>query len=111
VPTHRSYTIDDDGLASDWDGLVWMNPPYSYPTPWVDKFIKHGNGVALIPFSRSRWFTDLWDKADAIMALPSNFKFVTLEGKHASVFMPVALASMGEVGTSALKRLQTNRVR
>ena len=111
VPADKFYTIQDDGLASDWDGLVWMNPPFSYPTPWVDKFIKHGNGVALIPFSRSRWFTDLWDKADAIMALPSNFKFVTPEGKNANVFMPVALASMGQVATNALNKLNMNRVR
>ena len=111
VPCSRSYTIDDDGLASDWHGLVWMNPPFSYPTPWVDKFINHGNGIALIPLSRSRWFTDLWDKADAIMALPSNFKFVTPEGKNANVFMPVALASLGNVANQALNQLQMNRVR
>jgi hypothetical protein len=111
VPARKRYTLDDDGLESPWEGLVWMNPPYSKPTPWADKFITHGNGVALIPFSRSRWFVDLWDKADAIMALPSNFKFVTPEGKNASVFMPVALASIGQVGTQAIQRLQMNRVR
>jgi hypothetical protein len=111
VPADKFYTIDDDGLASDWVGLVWMNPPFSYPTPWVDKFIEHGQGIALIPLSRSRWFTDLWDKADAVMALPSNFKFVTPEGKNANVFMPVGLASMGEIATKALKQSNMNRVR
>lgn len=33
-----------DGLKSDWFGNVWMNPPYSSPTEWVDRFIAHGGG-------------------------------------------------------------------
>ena len=111
VQAGKFYTIDDDGLESHWDGLIWMNPPFSYPTPWVDKFINHANGIALIPLSRSRWFNDLWDKADGFMALPSNFKFVTPEGKNSNVFMPVGLASMGEVSTKALISLNMGRVR
>lgn len=30
------YTADDDGLAHDWPGAVWLNPPYSQPL--VDHF-------------------------------------------------------------------------
>ena len=39
VPTIKRYTIKDDGLNKPWQGLVWMNPPFSGVTPWVDKWI------------------------------------------------------------------------
>jgi len=70
VPTKKFYTQEDDGLASQWFGRIWMNPPYSNPTPWVDRFIAHGNGVALLPTSNGAWFGRLW---------AAEVGFVTLE--------------------------------
>jgi ParB family chromosome partitioning protein len=29
VKAKRYYSIDEDGLRQDWNGRVWMNPPYS----------------------------------------------------------------------------------
>jgi hypothetical protein len=34
VPTRKYYTEEDDGLAQDWSGVVWMNPPFSKPQMW-----------------------------------------------------------------------------
>lgn len=45
VPAVRKWTKSDDGLSMPWEGRVWMNPPFSRPEPWVDKFIAHRNGV------------------------------------------------------------------
>jgi hypothetical protein len=42
IPARRYYTMEDDGLAQPWNGLVWMNPPYSNATPWVNRFLEHG---------------------------------------------------------------------
>jgi hypothetical protein len=36
-----------DGLQQEWFGNVWMNPPYSNPTPWVEKFVSHAGGGLL----------------------------------------------------------------
>lgn len=30
VQAKRYYSIDDDGLQSDWSGRVWLNPPYGF---------------------------------------------------------------------------------
>lgn len=77
IPAKRRYTIEDDGLTAPWKGLVWMNPPYSRPGPWVERFLAHGNGVALLPFSNSQWWRDLWAK-DLAMAVhqPAAVSFV-----------------------------------
>ena len=61
VPCKKYLTQADDGLTSKWHGSVWMNPPYSNPTPWVSRFIEHGQGVALLPTSNGRWFGTLWN--------------------------------------------------
>lgn len=60
VPCLRYYTQADDGLTSAWSGRIWMNPPYSKPAPWVERFIRHGHGIALLPFAKSKWCETLW---------------------------------------------------
>lgn len=46
-----------DGLAIDWLGRVWLNPPYGKEQQeWLSRLERHGNGIALI-FARleTRW--------------------------------------------------------
>ena len=37
VKATRHFTEQDDGLAHDWHGVVWMNPPYGDIGHWVEK--------------------------------------------------------------------------
>ena len=61
----RCYTKDVDGLAQRWVGRVWMNPPFSDPTPWVRKAHEETSTgsaalvVALLPAATdTAWFHD-----------------------------------------------------
>lgn len=38
------YTRDDDGLANEWSGRVWCNPPYSDCGAWVRKAWQEWDG-------------------------------------------------------------------
>lgn len=40
---HLRYDGQDrgDGLSQPWEYSLWMNPPYSDPLPWADRFAAH----------------------------------------------------------------------
>lgn len=56
TPAHKWYSLKDDGLVKPWFGRVWMNPPYSNPGVWVDKWLDHKNGFALVQISKAFGF-------------------------------------------------------
>lgn len=39
VQAGRYYTEYEDGLIQPWFGRMWINPPYSAPTPWCRRAI------------------------------------------------------------------------
>ena len=78
------YNKSDDGLTKEWEGRVWLNPPYSKPLMWqfVEKLSEHGNGIALL-FSRcdSHKFQDIiFAKATGMMFLRNRIKFFRPDG-------------------------------
>ena len=112
IPAKKSYSLDDDGLAQPWYGLVWCNPPYSKPKPWIEKFIAHNNGIMLVQVSRSLATKELWESATAIsLPRPPNFSFVDSNQKKRTIFMPVWLIAMGDVAAQALQQSGYGRVR
>lgn len=110
IPATSHYSIEDNALNQPWSGMVWMNPPYSKPSPWVDKFISHANGVALLPMSKSGWSRKLWDAADGI-AYVGMMKFQQKDGSSSQIFMPVLLYAIGDTAVEAIKRSGYGRVR
>jgi hypothetical protein len=111
IPIKNLFTIEDNGLEQEWFGNVWLNPPYSKPTPWIDKFIKHKNGIALVPCSQGRWWYKLWNQCDAVMPMPCNMKFVSPTGGVRMISFQTSLFAFGNQNVEALLRLQTNAVR
>lgn len=111
VPTDKYYTEAEDGLSQDWIGCVWMNPPYSSPTPWVDKFIEHNNGVALLPITRGKWWDRVWASQGLIVPTPYNFKFERPDGIKRDITFRTMLLALGHKGHAALIRSNIGRVR
>jgi hypothetical protein len=111
VPTHRYYTELDDGLAQPWEGCVWMNPPYSKPTPWVDKFIEHSNGIALLPVTRGKWWDRIWLSDSLLVPTPYNFKFERPDGIKRDITFRTMLIAMGDRAKNALNESNLGKVR
>ena len=110
VPASRYYTKADDGLVQPWTGFIFMNPPYSKAKPWVEKFISHGHGIALLPFSKAHWMLDIWNKSSAISPV-YDVKFELPSGKSQGIFMPVALFGMGGLAKKILQDAEISKVR
>lgn len=112
LPAKRWFSQADNGLTQDWGGqFVWMNPPFSKATPWGNKFIENGNGIALMVVSRSKWFAALWEQADAICATPPDLAFHRPDGSTKMISYQTFLFGIGEKGSQALKQSNINRVR
>ncbi len=112
VPAHHKYTEVDDGLTSPWFGRVWMNPPYSNPTPWVEKWREHANGLAFLPTPKALWFMNLWhDSRVSIAMFNKHMKFVKPDNSTHGIFMNTVLVSIGEGNRKYLENLQNVFVR
>lgn len=109
----KKYTIDEDGLAQDWNGLVWMNPPFSKVTPWIEKWLDHANGLCLVPLSSNgRWVNTLWESDAKLVYLPPNMKFIGGEdGKMISHRWRCALWAIGEQAIQALDESKIGKMR
>lgn len=111
TPCHAYYTQEDDGLQQDWHGLVWMNPPYSKPAPWVDKFLDHANGIALLPMSKSKWLQKLWDSQASLLYVYS-IKFQRIDYKmDGSTPFPLGIWALGDRALQALHNSKLGKVR
>ena len=109
VPARRMFTIEADGRALPWEGRGWMNPPYSKPSPWVDRFIEHGHGIALLPVANNaRWMARLWADAAGV-GLWSDALFNRADGSKYGIPMASLLWAMGGDCVEAIGRV--SRVR
>lgn len=66
-----------DGLAADWDGSVFCNPPYSDPFPWAKRLVAHnGPWVALLKLdTTTRWWATLMSSGATWAPFRARLKF------------------------------------
>lgn len=109
VPARHKLTANDDGLAHDWEGCVWVNPPFSNSAAFADKFIAHGDGIFLGPVANGRWAQDMLAAADLVW-LCADFAFThpTHAGKRSS--MPLMFCAIGARAANGLRQLAVSDV-
>jgi hypothetical protein len=77
VPAKAHYS--NNSLDRDWHGFVWMNPPFGHQSTkrlWLDKFFKHGDGIALLPDRTSApWWQEFARISDAVLFISPKVKF------------------------------------
>lgn len=79
----RSITREEDGLAQEWAGRVWLNPPYSTVSSWMERLARHDCGTALV-FARTdtRWWHEhVWPRAAGILFVRGRITFVRADGR------------------------------
>lgn len=107
VPTKKFFTKEDDGLSREWNGLVWMNPPFGGRNgyfPWMEKFIAHGNGIGLCTaLTSSEGFQKYIPQMDAILFPKGKTRFIQENGELGGCpFNGIVLFAKGVAGVEAL---------
>lgn len=103
----RRIVLPQDGLAAEWSGRVWLNPPYGREVwSWLAKLAEHGDGVALI-FARTEtdgFVREVWGKADAVLFLHGRLHFHRADGTRAeaNAGAPSCLVAYGKRNVTAL---------
>ena len=104
----RSYTEADDGLAHDWFGFVWCNPPFDrYAVgKWTAKMADHNHGIMLIHArTETKWFEPCWLKSSGILFLDHRLHFHLEDGsrQRANSGAPCCLVAFGDIAACRLK--------
>jgi len=108
----RMIELPEDGLAAEWDGYVWCNPPYSFAAwDWLEKLADHGNGVALV-FARTEtagFVKSIWRRADAVKFIWGRLHFHYPDGRRAEANSgaPSVLVAYGK---QAARRLHESKI-
>jgi hypothetical protein len=104
----RHIELPECGLTAEWQGRVWLNPPFgSYTGQWLGRMALHGNGIALT-FARTdtRMFRQhVWPFADGVMFLHGRPHFHAPDGTRATGNSggPICLIAYGEDNARALQ--------
>jgi phage N-6-adenine-methyltransferase len=109
------YTKEDDGLAQDWFGKVWLNPPFSLKSEFLQKTIEEIVAgrvdlvVVLLPVDTSTdWFHDYVSQASAVFFLNGRLRFSGPGASNRDPNFGIMLAVFGECPEDLLDVLSAN---
>ncbi len=112
----RNLTVEDDGLKTAWltHHFVWCNPPYGkHVGAWLERMVKHGNGIALV-FARTD--TKAMQRAlkacDAVLFVADRIRFMRPDGNDTrkgggaggapSMFLAFGKGAVQRLGASSI---------
>ncbi len=97
----RFYSPEDDGLAQEWSGACWMNPPYGRQIgAWMEKAFqesrKPGTVVVCLVHARTDtgWFHEWGMKARAIRVMRGRPWFRQNGVWHSAKHVPFPAADL-----------------
>ena len=76
----------DFGLLREWKGRVWLNPPYSDITPWMQAMAVHRSGIALV-FARTDtawWHNWVAPYVPGVFFFQGRLRFLSRDGVEAT---------------------------
>jgi ParB family chromosome partitioning protein len=92
VQAERYFSADDDGLAQEWSGRVWLNPPYAQPllSEFVAKLIAEVRSARVAQaillthnYTDTAWSQAAMEAADAIGFTRGRIHFISKAGEMA----------------------------
>jgi DNA N-6-adenine-methyltransferase (Dam) len=108
IPAKKHYTKRHNGLKQPWYGCIWMNPQFGVRhgiVHWINKFIEHGDGVALVPdFTSTEWWQHLVRHADAVLHVSPKIQFEPQHGGGNA--LGSTLVAIGPTGVRALQNTE-----
>ena len=111
----RHLTIEDNGLAHEWHGRVWCNPPFGREAvKWLRRMAEHGNGIALIPArtETAMFYETVWSCANAVLFIKGRPHFHYVDGRRApfNSGAPICLVAYGDSNAKALEESGLGKV-
>src|SRR3954469_18523049 len=112
IPARHHYTCG--GLERPWRGFVWLNPPYGRQILmlWLEKFVQHGNGIALVPERTStKWWQEAASRSDLLLFVKQRIPFISSTRDDATACaIGSTLIAIGERGTRGLITASRNEL-
>jgi hypothetical protein len=109
IPAKRFIT--HDSLSVSWEPgcFIWMNSPFGARgglIPWLEKFFRHNNGIALVPDRTSApWWQRFVPQAELVLFVAPKIKFIAPNGvPGTSPAQGTSLLAVGQRGVAALRR-------
>ena len=104
----RHIELPEDGLAAEWSGRVWCNPPFGREAAaWLERMAAHGNGIALVPArtETAMFYRSVWCVASGVLFLRGRPHFHRADGARLpfNSGAPIALIAYGESNAGALQ--------